>query len=78
MESVSPTSGKTSSAEIPNTSASCWEIEVRVPPISTEPSVNITVPSALTLATAQEGPVLLRQKPKATPRPRFLPSNGVW
>src|SRR5579872_157323 len=49
MESVSTTVGRTSSAGIPSTSAACMAMEVRVPPISVEPSTRFTVPSALTL-----------------------------
>ena len=49
----------------------------RLPPMSGDPSVKLMVPSELTTATAEEGPVLLPQNPEATPRPRSLPSSFV-
>ena len=60
-ESVSATSGRTSSTSRPRVSANCWATEVRVPPMSGEPSARCTVPSALTTATALEGPEPLPQ-----------------
>ena len=76
-ESVSPTDGLTSVTGIPSTSANCCDTEVRVPPMSGEPSMSFTVPSLWMMAVALAGPVLLRQKPLATPRPRYGPSSGV-
>ena len=69
MESVSPILGITSSTGMPRTSASCWAMTVREPPISTEPSMRLILPSSCTLAMTHAGPVLFRQKPMATPRP---------
>src|SRR5262249_12451331 len=76
-ESVSPTDGLTSSIGIPSTSASCWDTEARVPPISGEPSTSLTLPSGLTIAMALEGPVPWPQNPLATPRPRYGPVSGA-
>jgi hypothetical protein len=56
---------------MPSASASCMAIEVRVPPMSVEPSTRLTVPSALTLAVTVDLSPILNQKPLATPRPRF-------
>jgi len=53
-------------------------IEARLPPMSVEPSSRLTVPSALTAAEALDLPPQLNQIPAATPRPRCLPSSGVW
>ncbi|GIT13516.1 MAG: hypothetical protein CM1200mP35_03360 [Chloroflexota bacterium] len=44
-------------------------------PISGDPSARVTIPSGVTVATALDGPLLLPQKPLATPRPRYGPSN---
>ena len=46
MLSVSGTMGSTSSTGIPSVSAACMATDVRVPPMSTEPSRSVTVPSA--------------------------------
>ena len=54
MESVSPTCGLTSSARRPKVSANCMATDVRVPPMSVEPSTKLTVPSALTLAVQED------------------------
>ena len=51
-------------------------IEVRVPPMSVEPSTRLTVPSALMLTIAEDWRPMLNQKPDATPRPRFGPVSG--
>ena len=77
MESVSPMDGVTSSAAMPSTSATCMAMAARLPPMSGEPSTRLTVPSALTLATAVAGPLPLNQAPAATPRPLLGPSRGV-
>ena len=74
MASVSPMLGLTSSTGMPKTSANCWAIAVREPPMSTEPSTRLTLPLSRTLATAQAGPVLFRQNPMLQPLPRSLPS----
>src|ERR1700730_8362564 len=71
--SVSATTGLTSSARMPSASAICMATEVRVPPISVEPSTRLTVPSALTLAVALDFRPMLNQKPDATPRPNLRP-----
>ena len=54
MVSVSATDGFTSSAVIPRTSAACIATAVRVPPMSTEPSIRLMVPSVLTLMVADD------------------------
>ena len=72
MLSVSPTWGFMSSIGMPRTSAMCWETAALLPPMSGEPSVRLTEPSELTTARALAGPVLLPQKPLATPRPRLM------
>ena len=56
IESVSGTIGCTSSIAIPSVSASCIAIDVRVPPMSIDPSRSVTVPSAFTIACALDGP----------------------
>ena len=79
-ESVSATIGFTSSTGIPNVSANCMAIEVRVPPMSVEPSSSVTLPSLFSLASTLEVKPMLNQNPEAMPRPRFLPgavSSGV-
>ena len=75
IESVSAICGFTSSNGISSTSANCWETVALVPPISGDPSARVTIPSGVTVATALDGPLLLPQKPLATPRPRYGPSN---
>ena len=44
------------------------------PPISTDPSVRLTVPAGVTTAIHEAGPVLFLQKPIATPLPLNFPS----
>jgi hypothetical protein len=51
--------------------------DVRVPPMSVEPSTRLTLPSALTLAVALDFRPTLNQNPDATPRPRFSPPSGA-
>ena len=75
MESVSPTCGLTSSAVMPSTSANCIATAALVPPMSGDPSTKLIVPSAFTLAMAEDGPVPLNQNPAATPLPRLGPSR---
>ena len=62
---------------MPSVSANCMATLVRVPPMSVEPSISITVPSGFTLAVAQLFMPILNQNPAATPRPRYLPSSGA-
>src|SRR5581483_7546821 len=76
IESVSTTVGRTSSAAIPRTSAACIAMDVRVPPISVDPSTRFTVPSAFTLIVQLDSNPTLNQNPTATPRPRFGPPSG--
>ena len=77
MWSVSATCGFTSSAGMPSTSANCCAIAARDPPMSTDPSTRLIVPSDCTVANTDDGPVLFRQKPVAMPRPRFGPPSGA-
>ncbi len=58
---------------MPSVSANCMATLVRVPPMSVEPSIRLTVPSGLTLAAALDFKPMLNQKPLAMPRPRYLP-----
>ena len=44
------------STGMPSVSASCIAIDVRLPPISTDPSTRLTVPSGLRLAEALDLP----------------------
>ena len=53
-ESVSTTLGLTSSAFIPRISAACMAIDVRLPPMSTEPVMRLIVPFALTFIVAED------------------------
>ena len=49
----------------------------RLPPTSGDPSTNVIVPSAFTLATALAGPLPLNQAPAAIPLPIFSPSETI-
>ena len=57
-----------------NTSANCCDIAVLEPPMSTDPSIRLTVPSGVTVAVHAAGPVLFLQNPIAIPLPRIFPS----
>ena len=76
MESVSTTAGLTSSTAMPSASATCIAITARLPPMSGDPSIRLTVPSGFTLATALAGPLPLNHAPLATPLPRSLPPRS--
>ena len=67
--SVSTTVGLTSSTGIPRTSAACIAIEVRLPPISVDPSLRFIVPSLLTAISQADASPMLNQNPIATPLP---------
>ena len=70
IELVSGIDGFISEASSPSVSATIIAIEVRLPPISTEPSLRLMVPLSLTEMAAEDMPPPLNQKPPATPRPR--------
>ena len=77
MESVSAMAGFTSFTVMPSTSATCIAMAARLPPMSGEPSIRLTVPSGLTDATAVAGPLPLNHAPPATPRPRSPLPTGL-
>ena len=68
--------GTTSSYATPIASANCMASEARLPPMSAEPMLRLSRPSALTAANAEDSMPTLNQKPVATPRPRFSPLSS--
>ena len=60
---------------MPSSSAAIMESDAREPPMSGVPAMRATVPSSPTLRAALVSPPMLNQKPDATPRPWFGPSE---